>query len=343
MNDLDKLFVGELRAIYDGEQHFVQALGDMAEQAMSPDVKRALAEGSNQAKSHVERVQEVFDALSQSPKAKTCHGIRGIITEGQLLAGELEGDSAIDAGLISTAEKGAHFRIASFGTVWTWAGELGHHRAGELLKRNLDEAKEACAKLVRLSRAAQRIEMKGRHELERLFVRQLRQMLDGEHLLVPALAEVEFYAVSRLLKLAVHYHLAQTRKHAKRLEEVFTDLGETPDRRPCDGIEGIIDDAQVAVMEFLGNSALDAALISSAQKAERYEISAYDNLCRWATQLGRQKAFGLLQENLNEEVATDKKLTLAAEMLRNRTARRHESARRSQETAEFLKVATHGE
>ena len=214
--------------------------------------------------------------------------------------------------------------------------------ATQQLKQTLAEAKQACGSLTRLAEAT-RGTVAGGRELERLFVRQLRQMLDGEHLLVSALAEVEFYAVSRLLKLAVRYHRWQTKKHVHRLEQVFSRLGETPDRRPCDGLEGIIDDAQVMVMEFLNNSALDAALIASAQKAERYEMAAYQNLGRWGARVGAGPLLPLLQQTLDEETATDEKLSLAAEMLRNPKARGQATAKRSAETAEFLKLATHGE
>ncbi|HVM46827.1 MAG TPA: DUF892 family protein [Candidatus Acidoferrum sp.] len=342
MKDLEKVFFGELKVMHDGAQRFAEAFAEMEKTAISPEVKHGFAEGKEQAKRHAGRIHDAFDALGQTPEASTCHGMRGIIQEGQLLAGELEGESAVDAGLLAVAEKGVHVAIASHGCLCMWADELGYTRPADLLKQNLGEAKEVCARLRRQAEAAQAREMKGEHELERLFVRQLREIFDGEHLLVKALAEVEFYAVSRLLKLAVHYHLSQTRQHVKNVEEAFAALGETADRRPCDGIEGIIDDAQVAVLEFLGNSALDAALIASAQKAERYEMAAYQNLSRWAGQLRRGQVLELLQENLSEEIATDKKLTLAAEMLINPRARRHEMPKQPHEKAEFLKLATHG-
>lgn len=179
------------------------------------------------------------------------------------------------------------------------------------------------------------------NDLERLFLRELREMFDAEHLLVCALAELAYYAESPLLKFAFRHHKSQTEKHVKRLEQVFRELGQVPDRKPCDGIEGIIDDAQVTVMEFLGNSALDAGLIAAAQKAEHYEIVTYGTLCCWARELGLEGVFALLEENLKDEKATDRNLTLAAESLRNPAAKRHNYAKRSAQMAEFLKEATH--
>ena len=180
-------------------------------------------------------------------------------------------------------------------------------------------------------------------DLRRLFVRQLREACDMEHLLINALAELAFYADSRVLKFAFKHHRSQTEQHAERIQKVFREIGESPDRRPCKGIEGIIDDAQVGVLEFLGNSALDATLIAAAQKAEHYEIATYGTLCCWAKVLGETKSVSLLKKNLSDEKTTDKLLSFAAELLRNPKAKRSESPKRSTETAEFLKLATHAE
>ena len=180
------------------------------------------------------------------------------------------------------------------------------------------------------------------NDLERVFVRELREIYDGEHQLAGALAELEKYAKSDLLKLAFRHHLKQTEKHATRLEKVFQEIGETPDRIPCAGIEGIIDEAQTAVEELLDNSALDAGLIAAGQKAEHYEISTYGTLCSWAEQLGRNQVVSLLKENLEDEKETDKALTLLAKTYRNQIAKRHDSPRKSEEAAAFVKAITHG-
>ncbi len=343
MNDLHALFVSELKSISDGEQQLVEGLAELERHGVSGEVKRVLEENGQQARSHIDRLHEAFDSVGEEPKRKSCHGVQGILEEGRMLALELEGHSVLDAALLALAEKSQHYKIGAYGSLCTWAEELRHERAASLLKQNLGEAKSANSRLMRLAEAARPAQRGQDHELERLFVRQMRVLLDGENLLVTALAEVEFYAASRLLKAAVHYHLWQTKKHVRRLEKAFSDLNEVPDRRPCEGLEGIIDDAQVIVLEFLGNSALDAGLVASAQKVEHYEMCAYGNLKRWAAQLGDQRGVHLLKDNLSEEVSTDNKLSLVAELLHNRTAKRHETPKRVQETAEFLKLATHGE
>ncbi len=180
------------------------------------------------------------------------------------------------------------------------------------------------------------------NDLEKLFVTELGEIYDAEHQLVSALEELQKYSISKLLKLAFAHHAKQTRKHSERLEKVFQELGVSPQRRPCMGIEGILDEAQTLVEEFMHNPALDAALIGAAQKAEHYEITSYGSLCAWAKQLGKQKAVSLLEENLSDELQTDKALSLLAHYSRNPKAEQQDSAKRPAEEAELLKAITHG-
>jgi ferritin-like metal-binding protein YciE len=180
-------------------------------------------------------------------------------------------------------------------------------------------------------------------DLETLFVRGLREIFDGEHQLVQGLSELEFCADSRKLKLAVSVHLGQTKKHVHRLEMVFKEIGHTPDRIPCAAIEGIIDEAQLLVKEFTGNSALDAALIAAAQKAEHYEISSYNTLCRWARELGYDNSAELLEENLKDERQTDALLTVLAEWAQNPHARRRDTRKEPESEAALGKAVAFGQ
>lgn len=231
----------------------------------------------------------------------------------------------------------------------TWAEELEQNGALELLKENLKEEKEADVKLTGLAKSSQNAKAKQRggrkpsSALQLAFIRELRQMYDAEHLLINTLEEVAYYATSGVLRFAVRHHRSQTEKHVQRLQKVFGELGETVDRKPCEGIEGIIDDAQVTVEEFLGNPALDAAMIAAAQKAEHYEITTYGTLCTWAKELGERTVLGLLKDNLSDEKTTDHILSLAGELIWNRKAQRHESVKRTSEMGEFVKMATHGQ
>src|SRR5690348_4566440 len=101
------------------------------------------------------------------------------------------------------------------------------------------------------------------NDLEKLFVSELKDIYDGEQQLVKALSEMEKTAGSNQLKTAFHQHLEETRNHVNRLENVFREIGETPKRKTCKGLEGIIDEGQLVAKEFADNSALDAALIAA--------------------------------------------------------------------------------
>jgi ferritin-like metal-binding protein YciE len=168
------------------------------------------------------------------------------------------------------------------------------------------------------------------NDLKKLFVTELEDMYDGEQQLVKALAEMEQSAASSELKNAFHEHKEQTQTHVNRLESVFRAIGEEPHRRSCKGLEGIIDEGEKLAKEFRGNSALDAGLIASGQKAEHYEITSYGTLCSWAQELGDTQVASLLQQNLQEEKETDAKLTRLAEHYRNPEAAHRDTEKKGE-------------
>jgi ferritin-like metal-binding protein YciE len=180
------------------------------------------------------------------------------------------------------------------------------------------------------------------NDLEKVFLSELRDMYDCEQQLVMALPKLEKTAESRELKDAFHEHCEQTKTHVNRLERVFSGIGEDPKRKTCKGIEGIIDEGELIAKEFGGNSALDAALIAGAQKAEHYEITSYGTLCSWAKELGRTNALSLLQENLTEEKATDQRLTRLGELARNPEASRHDTEKHSEMGSKLGKILSSG-
>ena len=167
-------------------------------------------------------------------------------------------------------------------------------------------------------------------DLEKLFLTELEDIYDGEQQLVQALSEMEESAASGELKSAFHDHREQTRIHVNRLESVFRAIGQEPHRRSCKGLEGIIDEGEKLAKEFRGNSALDAGLIASGQKAEHYEITSYGTLCSWAQELGNTQVADLLLENLSEEKATDEKLTRLAETYRNPEAAHRDTEKKGE-------------
>ena len=105
----------------------------------------------------------------------------------------------------------------------------------------------------------------------------------------------------------------ETKTHVKRLEEVFRMHGAEVKAVDCPAIDGIIEEADDVVGEVADDAVLDAALINAAQAAEHYEIARYGSLIAWAKQLGRNDCASILQKTLDEEKATDKKLTSLAE------------------------------
>jgi ferritin-like metal-binding protein YciE len=335
MNDLEKLFLSELKDTYDAEQQLVQALPEMEQTAKSDPLKRAFHEHLEQTKTHVNRLERVFEQLGQAPKRRPCPSVQGLVLEEEGMFDILGHNSESDAVLVTAGHKAEHYEIASYGTLCEWAKELGYDSALGLLSQTLSEEKQTDEKLDQLGESAQ--------VSEKLFLVGLQEMYDAEHLLASALAELQKYAVSKVLKLAFWYHQKQTEKHSKRLEKVFEEIGSPPNRRPCKGVEGIIDEAQTLVMEFLNNSALDAALIAAAQKAEHYEITTYRTLCSWAKKLGKKRVMSLLEENLSDEEQTDKALTLVADFSRNPTATRQDSHKKSDEEAMLAKAITHGQ
>jgi ferritin-like metal-binding protein YciE len=180
------------------------------------------------------------------------------------------------------------------------------------------------------------------NDLQKLFISELKDIYDGEQQLVKALSEMQENAVSQELKSAFGEHQEQTRHHVNRLERVFQEIGEEPSSKKCQGLEGIIDEGQLITKEFQDNSALDAALISSGQKAEHYEITTYGTLCSWAQELGYENVVSLLEENLSEEKEADAILSRLAENACNPEATMHDTEKKSEVGAKLSKLASHG-
>ena len=149
--------------------------------------------------------------------------------------------------------------------------------------------------------------------LHEAFVEELRDTYDAEKQLTKALPKLAKAATSAGLKRAFETHLEETRGQIKRLEEVFAGLDEQVRGKHCDGIAGIIEEGKSIMEEGFADSTMDACLIAAGQRAEHYEMAAYGTLVAWARAMGHNEAADLLQENLDEEKAADKKLSSLAE------------------------------
>ena len=156
--------------------------------------------------------------------------------------------------------------------------------------------------------------------LDDLFVHQLRDIYYAEKQIVQTLPEMIEKATDSNLKRGFEAHLGETKNHVKRLEQVFKLHGQTVNGVDCPAIDGILEEAQDVTGEVADKDVLDAALIASAQAVEHYEITRYGTLTTWAKQLGRDDCAALLHQNLQEEEATDQKLTALAKSRVNQRA-----------------------
>ena len=149
--------------------------------------------------------------------------------------------------------------------------------------------------------------------LEELYVDQLKDLYSAEKQLVQALPKMAKAASTPELQQGFQNHLEQTRGHVDRLEQIFSRLGASPGRKKCKAMEGLLEEGQ-EVMELEGDKVVkDAALIAAAQRVEHYEIAGYGTVRTFANHLGFDQDRALLQQTLDEEGETDKKLTSLAE------------------------------
>lgn len=151
LDTLKKLYVEELRDVYNAEQQLVKALPKMAKGASSDELREAIETHLDETKGHVERLEEIFEGLDESPKGMTCKAMKGLIEEGSEILEEKGEDSVLDAGIIAAAQKVEHYEIATYGTLRTWADLLNEDEASELLQETLDEEGEADKKLNELA------------------------------------------------------------------------------------------------------------------------------------------------------------------------------------------------
>ncbi len=136
---LDELFHDTLKDIYYAEKKILGALPKMAKAAQNDDLKAAFEKHRDETEEQVARLEQVFELIEEKPQGKKCPAIEGIIEEGQEIIKEYKGSPALDAGLLSAAQSVEHYEISRYGTLRTWAEELGMSKAVELLQTTLDE------------------------------------------------------------------------------------------------------------------------------------------------------------------------------------------------------------
>jgi len=135
---LDELFHDTLKDIYYAEKKILSALPKMAKAAHNDDLRAAFEKHKTETEGQIDRLEQVFQLIEQKPQGKKCAAIEGILEEGQEIIKEYKGSPALDAGLVSAAQAVEHYEIARYGTLRTWAEELGLDDASKLLQETLD-------------------------------------------------------------------------------------------------------------------------------------------------------------------------------------------------------------
>jgi len=153
------------------------------------------------------------------------------------------------------------------------------------------------------------------NSLQELYVDELKDLYDAENQIIKALPKMIDAASSEELQNALTEHLEVTREQAKRIEQIFQNMGEKLKDEKCKGMEGVIKDGAEILSEDMDENVKDAAIISAAQRVEHYEMAGYGTVRTWANLLGESEAEELLQETLDEEKEADEKLNQLAEQI----------------------------
>ena len=147
LDSLEKLFLEELKDIYNAEKQLTRALPRMAKAAESPELQQAFTNHLKETEGQIQRLERVFQALGQAVRGKKCKAMEGLIEEGKELMEEESEPLVLDAALIGAAQKVEHYEIAAYGCLSTYAELLGHSDAAQLLRQNLQEEEAADKKL----------------------------------------------------------------------------------------------------------------------------------------------------------------------------------------------------
>jgi ferritin-like metal-binding protein YciE len=161
MKTLKDLFLDELKDMYDAEHRIIKALPKLAKAATCEKLEAAFLNHLEETKGQVTKLEKIFQAFGESPKAKKCKATVGLLEEGDEIASENKGEPTINAALISAGQKVEHYEMASYGCLHEWAGLLGNKTAAKLIEEILDEEKAANETLTELARGSANEEAQG--------------------------------------------------------------------------------------------------------------------------------------------------------------------------------------
>ena len=158
MESLKELYVDELKDLYSAEKQLVKALPKMAKNATNPELQQAFTKHLEETEGHVDRLEQIFDMLGERAGGKKCKGMEGLIEEAKELLEEDAAEAVLDAGLISKAQHVEHYEMAGYGTVRTYAQQLGLDDQAELLQQTLDEESSANELLTQIAETSVNLE-----------------------------------------------------------------------------------------------------------------------------------------------------------------------------------------
>lgn len=150
LDSLEKLFLEELKDVYNAEKQILRALPKMAKAADSPELEQAFTKHLKETEGQVQRLERIFKELGQAARGKKCKGMEGLLEEGKEVLEEEGEPAVIDAALIASAQRVEHYEIAAYGCLRTYADLLGYSAASQLLQQTLQEEEAADKKLTQL-------------------------------------------------------------------------------------------------------------------------------------------------------------------------------------------------
>jgi len=151
VDSMERLFVNELKDLYSAETQIIKALPKMAKAATSSELRSAFEHHLRETEGHVQRLEQIFEMISESPKGKACEGMKGVLEEGEKSMKEAKEGPLRDEAMIAGAQRVEHYEMAAYGTVRTYAEHLGRPQIAQILEKTLAEEKAADKKLTDIS------------------------------------------------------------------------------------------------------------------------------------------------------------------------------------------------
>ena len=164
--ELNDLFLETLRDIFHAEKQLLRALPKMARAANSDELRQAFETHKEETQGQVERLEQVFEIVGKRASGKPCEAMQGLVAEGQEIMEEFKDSDALDAGLIASAQTIEHYEISRYGTLRTWAEQLGMRDAVKLLEQTLEEEKKTDKLLTEIAESSANQEAESREAAE---------------------------------------------------------------------------------------------------------------------------------------------------------------------------------